>query len=126
MASKKIKGAKAKKSVVIKDDTAWFKLFCKQNRLRFCMSEDNWPIAKSIGKWSEDQFYEGFGEGIVGIHVRRDTKMQYTHLKKRLIKNLTTMELLIMKVGSGPRRTLKVGLMSTFSLAVTQNFWLTL
>ena len=49
------------------------------------MSEDNWPIAKSIGKWSEDQFYEGFGEGIVGIHVRRDTKMQYTHLKKRLI-----------------------------------------
>ena len=85
MVSKKIKGAKAKKSVVLKDDTAWFKLFCKQNRLRFCMSEDNWPIAKSIGKWSEDQFYEGFGEGIVGIHVRRDTKMQYTHLKKRLI-----------------------------------------
>ena len=68
------------------DDTAWFKLFCKQNRFRFCMSEDNWPIAKSIGKWTEDQFFEGFGEGVIGIYVRRDTKMQYTHLRKRLVQ----------------------------------------
>ena len=57
----------------MKDDTDWFKLFCKQNRFRFCMSEDNWPIAKSIGKWTDDQFYEGFGEGIIGIFVKRDT-----------------------------------------------------
>ena len=60
MASKKSKNTKTKSgNVMTTDDTAWFKLFCKQNRFRFCMSEDNWPIAKSIGKWTDDQFYEG-------------------------------------------------------------------
>ena len=69
-----------------KDETAWFCTFCKQNRLRLVQSSDNWPIARSIGKWKEDNFYEGFGEGIVGIHVRRETKKQFTHLKKRLVE----------------------------------------
>lgn len=86
MASKKSNNTKEKNGDVMTDDTAWFKLFCKQNRFRFCMSEDNWPIAKSIGKWTEDQFFEGFGEGVIGIYVRRDTKMQYTHLRKRLVQ----------------------------------------
>lgn len=67
-------------------ETAWFHTFCRQNRLRLAQSPDNWPIAKAIGKWSDDHFYEGFGEGIVGVAVRRETKKQYTHLKKRLVE----------------------------------------
>jgi len=67
-------------------DRSWFKAFCDSNRLRYRLSEDAHPVAVSAGKWKNDQFYDGFGKGVIGIYVRRETKTQYTYLKKRLVE----------------------------------------
>ena len=68
------------------EEKSWFKAFCESNRLRYRLAEDAHPVAVSAGKWKNDQFYDGFGQGIIGIYVRRDTKTQYTYLKKRLVE----------------------------------------
>ena len=66
-------------------DTEWFKIFCRDNRLRLSLDDDGLPVAKAIGKWSEDKFTEGYGDGVIGVVVIRETKNQFTHLKKRLV-----------------------------------------
>ncbi len=67
------------------EEKSWFKTFCESNRLRYRLAEDSHAVAVSSGKWKNDQFFDGFGKGIVGIYVQRETKTQYTYLKKRLI-----------------------------------------
>ena len=42
-------------------NTEWFKIFCRDNRLRLSLDDDGLPVAKAIGKWSEDKFTEGYG-----------------------------------------------------------------
>ena len=66
-------------------NTELFMIFCRDIRLRLSLDDDGLPVAKAIGKWSEDKFTEGWGEGTIGVVVVRETKNQYTHLKKRLI-----------------------------------------
>lgn len=62
-----------------------FKRFCRKNRLRLKESEDGLPIAKAIGKFKDDELYCSFEEGGMHLYVRRDTKNQFTFLKKRLL-----------------------------------------
>jgi len=63
-----------------------FKRFCRKNRLRLRESEDGLPVAKAIGKFKDDELYCSFEEKAVNLYVRRDTKTQFTFLRKRLLK----------------------------------------
>ena len=63
-----------------------FKLFCKNNRLRLREAGDFLPIAKAIGKFSEDHFFCNFKEGTIGVYVTRESQRQFTYLNKKLIK----------------------------------------
>jgi len=63
-----------------------FKRFCRKNRLRLREAEDGLPVAKAIGKFKDDELYCSFEEGAMHLYVRRDTKTQFTFLKKRLLK----------------------------------------
>lgn len=63
-----------------------FKTFCKNNRLRLKEDDDGLPIAKAIGKFSEDHFFCNFREGTIGVYVMRETPRQFTYLNKKLIK----------------------------------------
>tara|TARA_R110000744_G_scaffold254568_1_gene370184 strand:- start:729 stop:1091 length:363 start_codon:yes stop_codon:yes gene_type:complete len=63
-----------------------FKTFCRNNRLRLRESGDGLPIAKAIGKFSEDQFYCNFKTGSIGVYVTRDTPRQFTYLDRKLQK----------------------------------------
>jgi hypothetical protein len=62
-----------------------FKRFCRKNRLRLKESEDSLPIATAIGKFKDDQLACLFEKGKMLLYVRRDTKNQFTFLKKRLL-----------------------------------------
>lgn len=62
-----------------------FKRFCRKNRLRLKESEDGLPIATAIGKFKDDQLACLFEKDKMLLYVRRDTKNQFTFLKKRLI-----------------------------------------
>jgi hypothetical protein len=45
-----------------------FKLFCKNNRLRLREAGDFLPIAKAIGKFSDDHFFCNFRQGTIGVY----------------------------------------------------------
>ena len=60
-----------RKGTKMNEEKSWFKAFCESNRLRYRLAEDAHPVAVSAGKWKNDQFYDGFGQGIIGIYVRR-------------------------------------------------------
>ena len=61
-----------RKGTKMNEEKSWFKAFCESNRLRYRLAEDAHPVAVSAGKWKNDQFYDGFGQGIIGIYVRRE------------------------------------------------------
>jgi len=63
-----------------------FKRFCRKNRLRLKESDDGLPIAVAIGKFKEDQLYCSFESKQMGLYVRRNSKTQFTFLRKRLEK----------------------------------------
>ena len=63
-----------------------FKRFCRKNRLRLREAGDGLPIAKAIGKFKDDALSCSFIEGTMHLYVRRDTKNQFTFLKKRLLR----------------------------------------
>ena len=63
-----------------------FKTFCKNNRLRLKEAGDGLPIAKAIGKFSEDQFFCNFKDGTIGVYVTRETPRQFTYLNKKLTR----------------------------------------
>ena len=63
-----------------------FKVFCKNNRLRLKEAGDFLPIAKAIGKFSEDHFFCNFKEGTIGVYVTRESQLQFTYLNKKLLK----------------------------------------
>jgi hypothetical protein len=63
-----------------------FKTFCRNNRLRLKEAGDGLPIAKAIGKFSEDHFYCNFREGTIGVYVTRESQRQFTYLNKKLVK----------------------------------------
>lgn len=63
-----------------------FKRFCRKNRLRLREAEDGMPVAVAIGKFGDDQLYCSFEKKHLGLYVRRDTKTQFTFLRKRLEK----------------------------------------
>jgi len=63
-----------------------FKRFSRKNRLRLRESTDGLPIAVAIGKFKDDQFYCSFEPRRLGLYVRRDSKTQFTFLRKRLEK----------------------------------------
>lgn len=63
-----------------------FKRFCRKNRMRLRESADGLPVAIAIGKFKDDQFYCSFEDQRLGLYVRRDSKTQFTFLRKRLEK----------------------------------------
>jgi len=63
-----------------------FKTFCRNNRLRLKEAGDGLPVAKAIGKFSEDHFYCNFKEGSIGVYVERETGRQLTYLNRKLEK----------------------------------------
>ena len=46
-----------------------FKTFCKNNRLRLKEDDDGLPVARAIGKFSNDQFFCNFQDGTIGVYV---------------------------------------------------------
>jgi|TARA_R110002020_G_scaffold418205_2_gene627448 hypothetical protein len=63
-----------------------FKIFCRNNRLRLREAGDGLPVARAIGKFSEDQFYCNFKSGSIGVYVTRETSRQFTYLNRKLQK----------------------------------------
>ena len=63
-----------------------FKIFCRNNRLRLKEAGDGLPVAKAIGKFSDDQFYCNFETGSIGLYVTRETQRQFTYLNRKLQK----------------------------------------
>ena len=63
-----------------------FKIFCRNNRLRLREAGDGLPIAKAIGKFSNDRFYCNFETGSIGLYVTRETQRQFTYLDRKLRK----------------------------------------
>tara|TARA_B110000211_G_scaffold233160_1_gene298599 strand:+ start:178 stop:546 length:369 start_codon:yes stop_codon:yes gene_type:complete len=63
-----------------------FKTFCRNNRLRLKEAGDGLPIAKAIGKFSEDHFFCNFKSGTIGVYVTRETPRQFTYLNRALVK----------------------------------------
>jgi len=63
-----------------------FKTFCRNNRLRLKEAGDGLPVASSIGKFAEDQFFCNFREGTIGVYVTRESQRQFTYLNKKLIR----------------------------------------
>jgi hypothetical protein len=63
-----------------------FKTFCKNNRLRLKEDDDGLPVARAIGKFSNDQFFCNFQDGTIGVYVYRESSRQFTYLNKKLMK----------------------------------------
>lgn len=63
-----------------------FKTFCRNNRLRLREAGDGLPVARAIGKFSDDSFFCNFERGSIGVYVSRETQRQFTYLNKKLEK----------------------------------------